>query len=122
MDFAAFLSNMLDGNFDCAIAGYSSTNMLTYMKGLWHSASIGASNAARVIDPELDALIELAETQLDDAARTETLLEICRRTNDLSLLLPLYTSSVTRAYSDRLGGVEVGPSGTMGYQDLYIIK
>lgn len=122
MDFAAFLSNMLDGNFDCAVAGYSSTNMLTYMKGLWHSGSIGASNAARVIDPELDSLIELAETQLDDAARTETLLEICRRTNDLSLLLPLYTSSVTRAYSDRLGGVAVGPSGTMRYQDLYIIK
>ena len=75
-----------------------------------------------MIDPELDSLIELAETQLGDAARTETLLEICRRTNDLSLLLPLYTSSVTRAYSDRLGGVEVGPSGMMRYQDLYIIK
>ena len=64
----------------------------------------------------------VSSPQLDDAARTETLLEICRRTNDLSLLLPLYTSSVTRAYSDRLGGVEVGPSGTMRYQDLYIIK
>ncbi|MEA4920110.1 MAG: ABC transporter substrate-binding protein [Clostridiaceae bacterium] len=118
LDFAAFLSNMLDGNYECAVAGYSSTNMLTYMKGLWSSASIGASNASRIKDAELDSLIDLAQTQLDEDERNETLLEICRRTNELSLLLPLYTSSVTRAYSSDLTGVKASSSGLMIYQDL----
>ena len=122
LDFAAFLSSMLEGDYQLAVAGYSSTNMLTYMRGLWHSASLGASNAARLIDPEIDALIEQAEAQLDPEARTGILLEICRRTNDLSLLVPLYTTSVIRAYRSDLGGVHAGPSGLMRYQDLYRLE
>ena len=118
MDFAAFLSNMLDGNFDCAVAGYSSTNMLTYMKGLWHSGSIGASNAARIIDPELDALIDLACTQLDESERLSTIAKISDMTNELTPFAPLYTSSVIRAYSSDLHGVKVSASGLMYFADL----
>ncbi len=120
LDFAAFLTRMLGGDYDCAVAGYSSTNMLTYMKGLWHSASIGASNSSRLVDASIDALIERAETETDETARLATLTEICRRTNDLSLLLPLYTSAVTRAYAGDLGGVRVGASGLMAYQELFL--
>lgn len=118
LDFAAFLTRMLGGDYDCAVAGYSSTNMLTYMKGLWHSDSIGASNSSRYVDPALDELIALAETQTDEAARLETLTEICRRTNDLSLLLPLYTTSVVRACSDRVAGLRVSASGGTLWNDL----
>lgn len=122
MDFAAFLTRMLDGDFDLAVAGYTSSNMLTYMRGLWHSASIGASNASRVVDPELDALIEQVERTLDPDARLELLYEICRRTNSMSLLVPLYTPSVVRAYSSRLGGLRVSPSFLIPYNELYIVK
>ncbi len=122
MDFAAFLTRMLEGDFEMAVAGYTSSNMLTYMRGLWHSESIGASNASRLVDPELDALIEEAERTLDPEQRQEMLYEICRRTNSLSLLVPLYTPSVVRAYSSRLGGLRVSPSFLIPYNELYIVK
>lgn len=121
LDFAAFLSKMLEGDFDLAIAGYSSTNMLTYMKGLWHSASIGASNASRIVDENLDALIEAAEHEMNEAEREKILLEICRITNENANLVPLYTSAVTRAYGPRLTNVSAGPSGITLYQDIRII-
>ncbi len=119
MDFAAFLSLMLDGNYQCAVAGYSSSNMLTYMKGLWHSGSIGASNSSRVSDDVLDGMIERAETLTDEAELIPALREICLYTNDLSLLLPLYTSGVVRAFDSGLKGVEACPTGYVAFQDLH---
>ena len=119
MDFAAYLSNMLDGNFEAVVGGYTSGDMLSYMKGLWHSSSIGASNVPRINDPELDSLIDAAMAQLDTDARTAAVEEICRKVNEQCLMISLYTSSVTRAYNADLGGVAVGANGTMLYQDLY---
>ena len=119
MDFAAYLSNMLDGNFEAVVGGYTSGDMLSYMKGLWHSSSIGASNVPRINDPELDSLIDSAMAQLDTDARTAAVEEICRKVNEQCLMISLYTSSVTRAYNADLGGVAVGANGTMLYQDLY---
>jgi len=119
MDFAAYLSNMLEGNFDAVVGGYSSTDMLSYMKGLWHSNSIGASNVPRVNDPEIDAMIDLAMTQLNDEERVQTLEKICAKVNDDCLMVSLYTSSVIRAFDSRLQGVAVSASGAMMIQDLY---
>lgn len=119
MDFAAYLSNMLEGNFEAVVGGYSSSDLLTYMKGLWYSASIGASNVPRVNDTEIDSLIELAMTQLDTNERAATLEKVCAKVNDQCLMVSLYTSSVIRAYNAQLGGVSVSASGMMLYQDLY---
>ena len=118
MDFAAYLSNMLEGNFDAVIGGYTASDMLTYMKALWHSSSIGASNVPRVSDPEIDSLIDLALTQLDPAEKTATLEKVCARVNDQCLMISLYTSSVVRAYNSQLHGADVSASGQMLYQDL----
>lgn len=122
MDFAAYLSAMLDGHFDAVIGGYTSGDMLSYMKGLWHSSSIGASNVPRLNDPELDSLIDLAMTQLDSAERTKTLEQISAIINDKCPMISLYTSSVIRAYSNELGGAAVSASGEMLYQDLYWVE
>ncbi len=118
LDFAAFLSRLLEGDFETGIAGYTSSDVLTYMKGLWHSGSINAANSTRINDPELDALIDLACTQLDESERLSTIAKISDMTNELTPFAPLYTSSVIRAYSSDLHGVKVSASGLMYFADL----
>ncbi len=118
MDFAAYLSNMLDGNFDAVIGGFTSSDLLTYLKSLWHSGSIGASNVPRVNDPEIDALIEQAMTTLDTDRRAALMEQVCAKVNGDCLMISLYTSSVIRAYDSRLQGVDVSAAGGMLYQDL----
>ena len=88
------------------------------MKGLWHSGSINAANSTRINDPELDALIDLACTQLDESERLSTIAKISDLTNELTPFAPLYTSSVIRAYSSDLHGVKVSASGLMYFADL----
>ncbi|MEA4920024.1 MAG: ABC transporter substrate-binding protein [Clostridiaceae bacterium] len=118
LDFAAFLSKLLEGNYEAAIAGYSSSDLLTYMKGLWHSSSINATNSSRMSDSEIDSLITLASSQLDDTERTATMTSVAKLTNENTPFIPLFTSSVIRAYNESLNGVKVGASGLMYFCDL----
>ncbi len=119
MDFSAFLSNMLEGSFEASIAGYSSSSMPAYMKGLWHSSSIGASNCARLRSAEMDAAIDALLAETDGATRLQMVGDICRVTNELNLILPLYTSAVIRAYDGRLQGMNVSSSGLTHYNELF---
>ena len=118
LDFAAWLERLLSGDFETSVGGYTASDLLTYMKGLWHSSSIGASNLVRLRDPEIDGLIDKAMTQLDPEARTATLEEISRKINDKALFVSLYTTTVVRAYDADLQGMQVSASGGILYQDL----
>ncbi len=118
LDFAAFLSRLLDGDYELGIAGYSSTDVLTYMKSLWHSGSIGAANSARINNPELDALIDAASVELDTAKREALISQICVMVNGEAPISPLFTSSVIRAFNSDLQGVKVSASGLLYICDL----
>ena len=119
LDFAAWLERLLAGDFDTSVGGYTASDLLTYMKGMWHSISIGASNLVRLNDPEIDSLIEEAEKTLDSEARTQLLSEICTKINEKSLMVSLYTTTYVRAYNSDLQGMDCSASGYTMYQDLY---
>ncbi|MBR4875598.1 MAG: hypothetical protein IKU95_03815, partial [Clostridia bacterium] len=97
----------------------TASDLLTYMKGMWHSISIGASNLCRLNDPEIDAMINQAEQTLDAAERTALLSEICTKINEKALMVSLYTPTYVRAYNADLQGMDVSASGYTLYQDLY---
>ena len=118
LDFAAWLSRLLEGDYETAIAGYSSSDVLTCIKGMWHSSSINAANSARISDPELDALIDRAQQTIDEDARLALIRQVSVRLNQACPVVPLYTSSVIRAFDSRLGGADVSASGLMRWQDL----
>ena len=119
LDFAAWLERLLAGDFEASVGGYTASDLLTYMKGMWHSISIGASNLVRLNDPEIDAMIEQAEKTLDADARTELLSQICTKINEKALMVSLYTTTYVRAYNADLQGMDVSASGYTMYQDLY---
>ena len=119
LDFAAWLERLLAGDFEASVGGYTASDLLTYMKGMWHSISIGASNLVRLNDPEIDAMIEQAEQTLDAAARTELLSQICTKINEKALMVSLYTTTYVRAYNADLQGMHCSASGYTMYQDLY---
>ena len=118
LDFAAFLSKLLEGDFEAGIAGYTSSDVLTYMRGLWHTSSINATNSARISSAEIDSLIDEAMATLDVAARTELVSRINLLVNEACPIVPLYTSTYLRAYDADLGGVNVSASGNMIFSDL----
>ena len=119
LDFAAWLERLLAGDFEASVGGYTASDLLTYMKGMWHSISIGASNLVRLNDPEIDAMIEQAEQTLDAAARTELLSQICTKINEKALMVSLYTTTYVRAYNADLQGMHCSASGYTLYQDLH---
>ena len=106
-------------DFEASVGGYTASDLLTYMKGMWHSISIGASNLCRLNDPEIDAMINPAEQTLDAAERTALLSEICTKINEKALMVSLYTTTYVRAYNADLQGMDVSASGYTLYQDLY---
>ena len=75
MDLATYLDVTATGDYEAAIGNYTSSNLLAYVLGVYHSSSINASNKTRTNDPEIDALIEKVQATLDpeenEAAITE---------------------------------------------------
>ena len=119
LDFAAWLERYLAGDFEASLGGFSSSNIMTYQKGLWHTATIGATNGSRVSVPELDALIEKSLVTLDETERTAVITEISKMVNELNPFNPLYTSTVIRAFNADLQGFDVSAAGRTYYADLH---
>ena len=119
LDFAAWLERYLAGDFEASLGGFSSSNIMTYQKGLWHSATIGATNGSRISVPELDALIEKSLVTLDETERTAVITEISKMVNELNPFDPLYTSTVIRAFNADLQGFDVSAAGRTYYADLH---
>jgi len=107
MDLATYLSKTAEGDYTAAIGGYTSSTMLSYVQGVWHSKSINASNKTRLNNKDVDALIDKAASTIDAAERTKTLEELSALLNTICGQVPMYQPLQTRAFNSNLGGVEV---------------
>ena len=107
MDLATYLSETAQGNFTGFIGNYTSSDMMSFLKGVYHSMNIGASNKTRTNDPHLDELIEKACATVDNAEREVVLKETSRYLNDLCCQIPLYQQSNVSGYNKYLDGVFV---------------
>ena len=116
MDLATYLSATVEGDFTAAIGGYTATDLITHVQGVFHSNSIGGSNQARFSDPEVDALIDQVSATVDENARNELLQQIMAKVNQACPNIPLYTATSLRAYAKGLEGVEVNAGGTMRFE------
>ena len=119
MDLATYLSVTTEGDYEASIGGYSSSNLLSYVVGVYHSDSINASNKTRLNNPEVDALIDQAKVTLDDAERVKIFEELSALLNELCTQAPLYQPINLRAFDAKLGGVEVSDNGTLYFEKCY---
>ena len=119
MDLATYLSATAEGDYTAAIGGYTSSDLLSYVVGVYHSSSINASNKTRLNDAEVDALIDQAKTTLDEDERVAIFEKLSARLNLLCSQAPLYQPLTLRAYKAGLEGVEVSDSGTIYFENVY---
>ncbi len=118
MDLATYLSTTADGNYTASIGNYTSSDMVSFLVGVYHSKSIGASNKTRINDSEVDALIDQASATIDPAEREKVLQECVAKIHFQPPSSPLYPPINFRAYNKDLQGVEVSPSGTLYFENV----
>ncbi len=118
MDLATYLDKCEVGDYQAAIGGYTSNTMLAQVKGVYHSASINASNMTRTNLPEVDAMIDEAMATTDPSEQASKLQTLSKYMNELNPLVPLYQNMVTRAYNSNLQGFEANAGGTQYFDKV----
>ena len=115
MDLATYLDVTATGDYQAAIGGYTSSSMLGYVQGVYHSSAINASNKTRTNEPEIDALIEEMQATLDPAANAEVVTRMSIAVNENCPQVPLWMENNTRAYNANLKGFNCNAGGTTNY-------
>ena len=118
MDLATYMSVTAEGNYTASIGNFTSSDMISFLFGVFHSKSIDGSNKTRLNNSEVDALIDKASATIDATERDKVLQECISLINTLTPQVPLYQPVNFRAYNANLQGVEVSPSGTLYFEDV----
>ena len=116
MDLATYLDVTATGDYEAAIGGYTSSNLLAYAQGVYHSQSIGGSNKTRTNDANVDALIDKIQTTLDPEENTKVATEFSNAINELCPQVPLFLRNNIRAYNSKLQGFNVNAGGNTHYE------
>ena len=117
MDLATYLSETAEGNFTGFIGGYTATDMVAFLKGVHHSASIDASNKTRTNNPDLDALIDKASRTIDPEERRLVLEEASELINDEAYQMPLYQNNTVSAHKANLANTFLSATGEFRVQE-----
>lgn len=115
MDLATYLDVTATGDYQAAIGGYTSSSVLAYALGVYHSQSIGGSNKTRTNDPEVDALIDTVQSTLDPEENVKAVTELSKKLNELCPQIPLFLRNNVRAYDSNIQGFNVNAGGTTYY-------
>mgnify|MGYP001086711098 CR=1 FL=1 len=118
MDLATYLDKTAVGDYQAAIGGYTSSDVLAHCMGVYHSKSIGGSNKTRLNDPEIDALIDKVKATLDPEENLKVVTELSKALNDTCTQVPIYLKNNVRAYAKGLEGFTMSPTGGMYIEDL----
>lgn len=119
MDLATYLDETRLGNFTGFIGGYTSNEMMSFLKGVFHSSNIGASNKTRAGSPELDALIDKASATLDNAEREKVLQEATKLLNQMCYQIPIYQDYTVSAHSSKLANTFITAGGSFFVAEWY---
>ena len=115
MDLATYLDVTATGDYMAAIGGYTSSDMLSYAKGVYHSSSINSSNKTRTASPIIDELIEKMQSTLDPEENVKVVEQMSLAVNEECPQVPLYMRNNTRAYSAALKGFNCSAGGNTDY-------
>lgn len=119
LDLATYLSVTADGDYQAALGGYTSSNLLSYLNGVWHGASINASNKTRTNREDVNNLIDKALVTVDEAERIAIMEECTAILNEHCGQVPTFQPFVVRAYNSKLVVPEIGASGKTPLHKVY---
>ena len=119
MDLATYLDVTATGDYEAAIGGYTSSNLLAFVQGVYHSSSINGSNKTRTNNPEIDALIDKLQATLDPEENVKIATEMCKAINEECPQVPLFLRNNLRAYNSKLQGYNLNASGDTHTERYY---
>jgi len=119
MDLATFLDVTTSGDYESAIANFTSSNLLSYMVGMLHGESVGGSNRNRIDYPPLTALIDQAIETVDETARLAIFEQATRVANEQTPMVPLFQAMVVRAFNVNLEVPETSATGGNNINMIY---
>lgn len=117
MDLATYLSETAAGNFTGFIGGYTSNDMVSFLKGVFHSDNINASNKTRIVNPELDALIDKAGKTVDQDERKVVLEEASKILNEEAYQAPIYQDNLISGHKANLDNTFITAGGSFRVQE-----
>lgn len=117
MDLATYLSQTADGKFTGFIGGYTSNEMMSFLKGVYLSSNIGSSNKTRLNDPKLDELIIKSTKTLDQNEREKVLQEATKLLNELCPQMPLYQDNTLSTHKAELKNTFITSGGSFFAQE-----
>lgn len=122
LEFGSYISRTTNGEHDMAYFGWttSSADADYSYYSLEHSTQQGAAgNRSFIADPEVDALIEEARTNSDEATRTELYKELAIKLDEINNNIPVFYSSINVGASQKVEGFVMDANG---YHNLDTVK
>ena len=122
LEFGSYISRTTNGEHDMAYFGWttSSADADYSYYSLEHSTQQGAAgNRSFIADPEVDALIEEARTNSDEATRTELYKELAIKLDEINHNIPVFYSSINVGASQKVEGFVMDANG---YHNLDTVK
>ena len=119
MDLATYLDQTATGDYQAAIGNYTSSNLLAFAQGVYHSMSVNGSNKTRTNDPTIDALINKLQATLDPEENVKAAAELSLAINELCPQVPLFLRNDIRAYNAKLQGFNMTASGDTHIERYY---
>ena len=119
MDLATYLDQTATGDYQAAIGNYTSSNLLAFAQGVYHSMSVNGSNKTRTNDPTIDALINKLQATLDPEENVKVVTELSKAINEECPQVPLFLRNNLRAYNSKLQGYNLNASGDTHTERYY---
>ena len=107
-----------DGGYDVSRGGYpmEKANTDSAYFDMFHST--GTFNVSRISNPEIDALLEEARTELDADKRNEIYIQVNQMLAEEAYFIPLYFSASMIVYNADLKGAHAVSTQNYQYKDL----
>ena len=118
MDLATYLDKTAVGDYQAAIGGYTSSDVLAHCMGVYHSKSIDGSNKTRTNEPAIDELIDKLQATLDPEENVKVVTELSKAVNENCPQIPLYLRNNVRAYAKGLQGFNLNAGGNTFYEQM----
>lgn len=117
LDFGSWLDQQTQGNFDALMMGWlGNIDPGDYYYAQHHSE--GASNAQGYSNPEVDALLDEAASERDEAARKTLYDEAATIIADEVSYLYLYNPAVIQAWTTAVSGYDIRSDRAIRFRDV----
>lgn len=105
---AVHIDGTAKGDFAFFLSGWSTApNPDRFLRPLYHSSAVGATNAVRLNDPAVDALIDAAATEVDAAKRESLYSQALDAIMERSPSVPICSKPTLVAYNAALENVTI---------------